>query len=510
VRIKTGSAVGPALARTLEPMLRAVGAGAGPQGRPCLYDDSGAVSRALTALEIVRQVAETRGSDGAAALIVRETLFDADRDLGDGGARLAVLLATLFREGIRLVAAGVPAPALADALLALGSAFDAALVSAKHTGAGEPSLAAVAASAGASPLLAADIARLLMAVETDGHAEIVASREQGQRLETGTGFIFEAREAANIFTSAEFDPVHILVADEIIDDFGPLVPLLEGFATRGKSLLVVARDVTGTALQVLIRNRRENGLRTAALKPDAVSQQAADNLEDLAIATGATLVADRFGTSLKALRPSMLGRAARFSFSHGRALLEVPAGASAAIENRRRLLMAEADRQKYLSLDKERLERRAARLSGRWARLHLGAATARETDTVSAEARRALASARMALEGGAVEGGGIGMVRAFDRLPAIDEPGILSPELAARRCLALGLAELVHCFAARASKDAKPRLSLKSGASLQRTLNIAGNASPGVLDPLQLVRAISRRAISGAATLLRVEVILGR
>jgi len=246
------------------------------------------------------------------------------------------------------------------------------------------------------------------------------------------------------------------------------------------------------------------------LKPAAVAQQAADNLEDLAIATGATLVADRFGTSIKALRPNMLGRAARFSFSHGRALLEAPAGAGAAIEARRRLLMAEADRQKYLSLDKERLERRATRLSGRWARLHLGAATDRETDTLLAEARRALASARMALTGGAVEGGGIGMVRAFDRLQALDETGVLSPELAARRCLALGLAELVHSFAACASKDARPRLSLKSAASLQRTLGIAGKASPGPLDPLQLVRAISRRAISGAATLLRVEVILGR
>src|SRR5258706_6800253 len=107
-------------------MLRAVGAGAGPQGRPCLYDDSGAVSRALTALEIVRQVAETRGSDGAAALIVRETLFDADRDLSDGGAPLPVLLATLFRHGIHLVAVGVPSPPLAAAPLAFAFAFDAA------------------------------------------------------------------------------------------------------------------------------------------------------------------------------------------------------------------------------------------------------------------------------------------------------------------------------------------------------------------------------------------------
>src|SRR5258706_13009779 len=100
-------------------MLRGVGAGAGPRGRPCLYDDSGTVSRALTALEIVQQVAETRGSDGAAALIVRETLFDADRDLGDGGARLAVLLATLFFECLRLRAVGGPWPGLAYSLFAL-------------------------------------------------------------------------------------------------------------------------------------------------------------------------------------------------------------------------------------------------------------------------------------------------------------------------------------------------------------------------------------------------------
>jgi hypothetical protein len=172
------------------------------------------------------------------------------------------------------------------------------------------------------------------------------------------------------------------------------------------------------------------------------------------------------------------------------------------------MLMAEADRQKYLSLDKEQLERRAARLSGRWARLHLQATTDRETDTLLAEARRALASARMAIEGGAVEGGGIGMVRAFDRLPAIEEPCVLSPKLAARSCLGLGLAELVHSFAV-GMPEGVPRLSLKSGTSLQQTLGIPSDVNPDVFDPLPLVRAISRRAISCAATLLRVNAILG-
>jgi chaperonin GroEL len=169
--------------------------------------------------------------------------------------------------------------------------------------------------------------------------------------------------------------------------------------------------------------------------------------------------------------------------------------------------MAEADRQKYLSLDKEQLERRAARLSGRWARLHLRATTDRETDILLADARRALASARMAAEGGTVAGGGIGMVGAFDRLPAIEETGVLSPEIAARRCLARGLAEVVHSFAEGMPEGASC-LSLKPGTSLRRALGTSSDTNPDVLDPLPLVRAVSRRAISCAATLLRVDAIL--
>jgi chaperonin GroEL (HSP60 family) len=509
MRIETGICVGPALARSLDPLMRVLTACSAPRGRACLYEEGGRVTQAVTALDIVRQIAQTANGGGTAMRILRETLFDAERDLGDGGARLALLLTTLLREGVHLVATGIPAPALADALLALGPLFEEALASVSRPSADEPSLEAVAMSAGAPPTVAADITRLLMAAGSDGHAEIVASPEKSQRLETGSGFVFDAQPVAEIFATAEFDPVYLLVADDIIDDFGPLVPLLEGFATRGKSLLVVARDVTGTALQTLVRNHREAELRTAALKPLAVAQHAADILEDLAIATGATLIADRFGTSVQALRPSMLGRAARFTFAQGRALLESLAGEAADIVSRRRLLIAEAQRQKYLSLDRERLERRAARLSGRWARLHLGEADGRESEAGLLRARRALASARMALEGGAIEGGGIGMVRAFDRLSFGRMGGASAAEMAARRCLALGLADLVRAFAAHAAEAMERRGLARAGLSLGEALGIAPEAGNALLDPLPLVRSISRRALSGAATLLRVDAILG-
>jgi chaperonin GroEL len=509
MRIETGIGVGPALARSLDPLMRVLTACSAPRGRACLYEEGGRVTQAATALEIVRQIAQTANGGGTAIRILRETLFDAERDLGDGGARLALLLTTLLREGVRLVATGIPAPALADAILALGPLFEDALASVSRPSADERSLAAVAFSAGAAPAVAADIARLLIEAGGDGHAEIVASQEKAQRLETGSGFVFDAQAAAEIFATAAFDPVHLLVADDIIDDFGPLVPLLEGFATRGKSLLVVARDVTGTALQTLVRNHREAGLRTAALKPLAVAQQAADILEDLAIATGATLIADRFGTSVQALRPNMLGRAARFSFAQGRALLESPAGEATEIASRRRLLLAQTERQKYLSLDRERLERRAARLSGRWARLHLGEAGSHEAEAGLLRARRALAAARMALDGGAIEGGGVGMVRAFDQLGFGATGGASTAGMAARRCLALGLADLVHAFAAHAPEATERRGLARAGASLGEALGIAPEAGNALLDPLPLLGSISRRALSGAATLLRVDAILG-
>jgi hypothetical protein len=94
------------------------------------------------------------------------------------------------------------------------------------------------------------------------------------------------------------------------------------------------------------------------------------------------------------------------------------------------------------------------------------------------------------------------MVRAFDRLPAIEETGILSPELAARRCLARGLAELVHSFAEDRPEGA-PRLSLKSGTSLHKTLGIPCDANPDVFDPLPLVRAISGMQTGERAQLWR-------
>ena len=498
---RSGAEVLADLAMWLTPVLRAVAVAAGPQGRACLLDVDGGVERAGTALVIVRELAEERGAPRLLTRVLREILFETDRDLGDGTARVALLCGGLVAHGARSVAAGVPAGRLADALAGFAARLSAELGGTRLEGRLDmDDIAGVAESAGATSEIAQAIAGMLALVGSEGAVEIVEGREVGLRLESGEGFLFDATAVSDVFAAADLDPAYIMVADERIEEFGPLVPLLESFATRGRALVVVARDVSGPALHALVRNHVENGLRTIALRPAAVSQGAVDVLEDLAIATGATLVTERLGTSLATLRPGMLGRCTRFSFARGRAVLHGPGGDPAAVAQRRALLLAEADRQKFLTLDRDRLHRRAARLRGSWARLHLGAATERETRTGLVRATRALASARSALVGGVLPGGGIGLVRGFDRLP-LDQADLSDLATSAGyQVLAGGLAALVHGLGTRPMPARIPaanrpgRLGDLLGLQVDR---------PVCLDPVSLTRSVLDRAVSGAAAVLR-------
>ena len=495
----------PLLARyaaSLAPVLRAVAATAGPNGRVCLIETAGVVEQATTALAIVRALAEPRGTPRLMARLLREMLHEADRDLGDGTTRLALLWGGLVVQGSRSLTAGIEPEQLAAALQRLGGKLSAALERAERKSRSDTDaalIATVARSAGAVPDLADALAEVLTRVGVDGATEIMESRQIGLRLEIGDGFLFDAVPVSKTFATVDLDPAFILVADERIDDLGKLLPLLEGFATRGKALVVVARDVSGPALHALVRNHNENGLRAIALRPAAVGQSAADVLEDLAISTGATLVADRFGTSLTGLRPDMLGRCARFSIASDRAIFSGPGADPSTVAQRRALLLAEAERQKFLTLGRERLQIRASRLRGVWARLHIGAATDRETRIQVEVARRALASARTAMSGGVLPGGGIGLVQYFDSLP-IDQAERADPVTAAANfTMAAGLSTLVRGLA----QDRTPIPTRGHPGRLGEALGLDSAEDSQILDPLPLIRSVLERAISGAVTLLR-------
>ena len=170
--------------------------------------------------------------------------------------------------------------------------------------------------------------------------------------------------------------------------------------------MIAARGITGAALATLQANQAKSLVTVSALVPADAGQHAADCLEDLAVATGATLVADRLGTAIGKVRPTMLGRTREFRFDQGRATFIGPGGRAEEIAMRRQLLAAQADKAKNLSLDRERLERRRARLGGVWCELRVSRSTPQDTALLIECAKATVANLQSVLRHGAVPGGG--------------------------------------------------------------------------------------------------------
>ncbi len=465
----------------------AIASSFGPRGRGVLASrESGSPVILWKGTDIAREMPAPEGTAGIAPRLLKETLFVFDRDHRDGSSRLAIMAEACLRALIREERAGTAAPRLADAITGIVAGIADTLPSELRV---PTSLLQVAHGSGLSGDLANDLASLVAEMGGDTAFDVSQVNEPCFNVTRTEGFTLEVKTLGNAALPA-LSAVNIMVADEIIRDFGSIAPVLEGFATKQKALVIVCRGIEGSALATLKANQTANVVTVAAFQPAEAGPQSSDLLEDLAIATGATLVAERFGTTLGRLRPAMLGRAAAFKAGDGRASFISPGGARGEIDVRRRLLAAQAEKARYLSYDRERLERRRARLDGRWCEIELGSATAQETAMLSDRVRAAIANLQASLRHGAVAGGGA----AFSELAAhFSRPLFIASEAAAARCLRDALTAIPRSLAANCGKA-----------------QAWDAAAIPVQDSLLVTKAIIEQAVSLSSLLLRTGVLIAR
>lgn len=453
------------LATALAPSLRAIAASIGPEGRHVIYATGNRVAAARTGSEIARHIC----SDHYAEQLLKETLVSAERQFGDGTARLAVMagavLATLRKAG----GAEIPGAHLDTALAGLRTALDAAFAAETRSLVTAEELIC---GTGLPDRIAELVAEADLHAGPDGLIEVSEGGEPGVRA--GDGFAFDAGVIGTAPLS-EMSDVHLIVANEVLSDFRTLVPVIEGFATHGKALVIVARGIEGNARQLIERNRQAGRLKIAALSPADAGARAGEILEDLAAATGAQLVCTRAGTTIDALKPAMLGRAERFQFDGGLVRLSGAAGRPEAVALRVAVAAAEIEAKRYLPFDREHAERRRSRLLGRWAVVTIarGANAAAEIEAV----RRVVAGLRNARAGGVIEGAG----RGFDKIAAR-----LSPDMAQ------GAAGRVALAMVDAALRAPGRCLQQNGAAGPQDM------PPGrpVVDPARLSRDLLDLALS--------------
>jgi chaperonin GroEL len=307
----------------------------------------------------------------------------------------------------------------------------------------------------------------------------------------------------------------LLIVNDVVDVFGSFAHILEQFVAKNRSLVIVARGFGPEARSTLLSNRKGLGLNLLGLIPEDVSMRAAAVFEDLAVATGGTVIDDRFGSSLADIRPAMLGQARQVHWSGTRAIISDPAGQPDAIESRRNELIAEAKRQQYLALDRDHLLRRAARLAGLWAEVQIGSQNGLSSSQRAARAKAALSAIRHASVTGVVPGGGVALARVGKLLEQGAKPTtVTGASHFAVRAVAAGCQSVIHRIAANAGSDGRAAVSLASGPQRDAVAYDASTRHSialrdwSIADPLSITQSILRRAISAAATMLRVEVLV--
>ncbi|MEW9586383.1 TCP-1/cpn60 chaperonin family protein [Paraburkholderia sp. DGU8] len=493
--IVTGAKARVLVLRALSVGARAIGSSLGPYGRGLMYDGgSGGPQHSSSGLDIARRVTDESGAGTVALRILRDALWAVQRDLEDGTARTACIAAALYTQAAKHVAHGTAPALLCKEIQQLQSEMP-ALVEAQRCEAADSF--DVARSACADEDIARSLSDAYSASSEKGAIDIQQGTGSDIQLERYCGYCLDvAPEAAGLSTQeqglrVEMDSVHVLVVNEILSDFGPLARILEQFALHSKSLVIVARGFEGAARSTLTANRAVLRMHVLGLIPVQVGEQAMHLLDDLCAATGATVISEETGTSMANVRPSMLGRTSRLVLERGRAIFSEPNGDVNAIHARRALLSAQAASQRYLALDREKLQRRAARLAGNWAILRIGGRTHWEAEQRVGSARAALAALAASRASGVVAGGGQALLSVAASLIKLKADSASDVRRAALDCIATGCCSVA--------------------------LQIAGNAGGGVeesefkyrtVDPLSTTLAILQHAISVAATMLTVEVLI--
>lgn len=489
----------------------------GPAGRAVLIGEDGRPTRATMDGARVAQSIELadRFADMGARL-VRNAAARTAEEAGDGRTAATVIAAALIEAGIRAVAAGADPAELKRGIDAGAIAvLDALRRSARPVEPGEALAAVATLAANGDAGIGRIAAEAVAATGDEGVVDIENGRGRGIEYEIVSGVRFDRGYVSPYFMTdpetllCTYDEPLILLLDGKLDRHEPLLPLLEASVRMRRPLAIVAEAVEGEALRTLTTNKVKGGLRLVAAKAPHFGDRRRAALEDAAVLTGATVIADDKGLALRNAGPGFLGSARRAAISASETLFVEGAGDETAVENRRREIR-NAIAGSGTDYDRDLLTERLARLSGGVAAIRIGGDSETEIAIRSERARSAARAARAALSSGVVAGGGAALLHASGAVHrATDDPHariVLTAGLAAPlRQIADNAGHDGRAIMARLAESGDPDIGFDAVAGRIRSM-----AAAGIRDPLPVVEAALRNAASVAGTILTAEAALAR
>jgi chaperonin GroEL len=516
-QIVTGERSRQSILRGVNMLSDAVKITLGPKGRNAVIEKKfGAPVITKDGVTVAKEIELKDPLENMGAQMVREVASKTSDVAGDGTTTATVLAQSIFREGVKTVAAGASPMALKRGI---EKAVDAAVEELKkfHKDVKGEMIAQVGTiSANNDKQIGNIIAEAMKKVGKDGVITVEESKTMETQLEVVEGMQFDRGYLSPYFVTdpermeCALEDCRILIHEKKISSMKDLLPLLEQIAKVGKPLLIIAEDVEGEALATLVVNKLRGTLQCAAVKAPGFGDRRKAMLEDIATLTGGKAITEDLGIKLENIKLEDLGSAKKVTIDKDNTTLVEGAGKATAIEGRVKQIRTQID-ETTSDYDREKLQERLAKLVGGVAQIKVGAATETELKERKARVEDAMHATRAAVEEGIVPGGGVALLRC---VPALEKIKVDGDEAIGVNIVKRALEEPLRQIAQNAGYEGavvvgRIRESKDEHFGFNaETAEYGDLVKMGVIDPAKVTRLALQNAASVAALMLTTEALV--
>ena len=503
-----------ALERGVDKLANTVKVTLGPKGRNVVLSKSfGAPVITNDGVTIAREIELDDPYENLGAQLAKSVATKTNDVAGDGTTTATVLAQALVNAGLKNVAAGANPVALKRGIDAAVEAVCKALDASATPVEGEQSIAHVATISAQDPVLGALIGEAFTKVGKDGAITVEESQTLTTELEFTEGMQFDKGYISPYFvTDAEsgetvLEDAYLLITTQKISSLADLLPLLEKVVETAKPLVIIAEDVDGEALSTLVVNAIRKTFNAVAVKAPFFGDRRKAFLQDLAVVTGAQVVAPEVGLKLDQVGLDVLGKAGRVVVTKDTTTVTHGVAAQSEIDARIAQIRREIE-DTDSDWDREKLQERLAKLSGGVGVIKVGAATEVELKERKHRVEDAIAATRAAIDEGIIAGGGAALVHASSALDG--DLGLTGDEATGVAIVRSGLGEPLRWIASNAGEEGYVVVAKVRDLPANHGLDAATGEyvdllAAGVVDPVKVTKAALANAASVAALLLSTQ-----
>ncbi|MCW3793582.1 chaperonin GroEL [Paenibacillus sp. LS1] len=502
--------------RGVDALANAVKVTLGPKGRNVVLEKKfGSPLITNDGVTIAKEIELEDAFENMGAQLVKEVATKTNDVAGDGTTTATVLAQALITEGLKNVTAGASPIGIRKGIDKAVKAAVAELQSISKPIDSKQSIAQVAAISAADEEVGELIAEAMEKVGKDGVITVEESKGFATELEVVEGMQFDRGYISPYMITdtdkmeAVLDNPYILITDKKISSTQDILPLLEKIVQQGKPLVLIAEDIEGEALAMLVVNKLRGTFNAVAVKAPGFGDRRKAMLQDIAALTGGQLITEELGLDLKSAVVEQLGTARQIRVTKENTIIVDGAGNKSDIEARVSQIRTQLE-ETTSEFDKEKLQERLAKLSGGVAVIKVGAATETELKERKLRIEDALNATRAAVEEGIVSGGGTALMNVYSAVAAVALSG---DEQTGVNIVLRALEAPIRTIAANAGEEGsviverlkKEQTGIGFNAATGEWVNMI---EAGIVDPAKVTRYALQNAASVAAMFLTTEAVI--